>query len=93
MQRLREVSLQELLGLCRYRLAKGKEAFTIYLPPTKIPPTKPFKRVELEDKVVGVRYQIYVRSAERDGGWLIRVRVKETEPFNTIPIGEAMQRK
>jgi hypothetical protein len=86
--KIREVSLQELFSLCRYRLAKGKQAFTVYLPPTTIPPIRPLKRVEIEDTVVGVSYQFYVKPSCKDGGWLVKVRVI-TKPFNTL--GEALK--
>ena len=91
MQNLREVSLQELLALCRYRVAKGKQAFTIYLRPNCIPPLRPFKSVEVEDTVVGAVYRFYVKPSE-DGGWLVKTKMIP-KPFNTIPLslGEALK--
>ena len=87
--KIREVSLQEVLSLCRFKVAKGKQAFTLYLPPTCVPPLHPFKRVEVEDPIVGVNYQFYIKPSS-DGGWLVKTKVI-TKPFNTIPLGEALK--
>ena len=86
---LKEVQLNEVIAICRYKLAKGKTKFVLPLPPSKLPPIPPFKRKEVKDTVVNVIYEMFVRPTE-EGGWLIKVSVKETEPFNSI--GEALKK-
>ncbi len=89
--RLKEMALGEFLGLCRRKLAQGKGKFSIFLPPNILPPRnfKAYKRTVVRDDVAGVVYEILTRP-NVDGGWILKVLVKE-EPFNTIPIGEALK--
>jgi len=92
MEKLKQTTVPEFLANARLKLARGRERFTVYVPPTRIPPFKPYKVQEVVDEVVGVKYRVYTRPSQRDGGWLITVNVVR-EAFNTIPIGEALQRK
>jgi hypothetical protein len=82
MKQLKEVLEYEVVALCRHRLSKGKDRFTLYLPPKCLPPFKVYKETRLVDDVVGVTYVIYTRPSP--DGWLLKVKVRETEPFNPV---------
>jgi len=82
MKQLKEVLTYEIVGMCRYKVAKGRKKFTLYLDPKKIPPFNPLKAVEVEDEVAGLVYRIYTRPSE-EGGWLLHVVAKEI-PFNPV---------
>jgi hypothetical protein len=91
MKQLKQMTVPEFLALCRLKACK-KQVFKLYLPPTVLPPVKPFKRVEIKDEVMGARVGVYIRPNPNDGGWIAKVEIKY-ENFNTIPIGEVLQRK
>ncbi len=88
MEKLRQVSVNEFLALCRMQMAKGKSRFRIFLPATKLPPIKAYKTVVLEDSVAGVFLKCFASPTET-GGWVIRVQVEE-KPLNSL--GEALKR-
>ena len=78
---VKEMTIGETLALFRRKVARGKRAFTQYIPPHKIPPFRPFATHEVPDQVAGVVYDVYVRPNPQDGGWLLKVKVRE-QPFN-----------
>jgi hypothetical protein len=89
MEKLKQVSINEMLAMCRFRLSRGKQNFTLYLPPFQIPPIRPFRKTEVRDEIAGVVYQVYVKPSGVDGGWIIKVRATET-PINNL--GEALKK-
>jgi hypothetical protein len=90
MEKLRQMTLEELIALCRYRMAKGKTRFSLYLKPSTIPPLKPMRAHTLEDEITGRTLRVFVKPDANTGGWLIRVRVEEREPFNPVPVGKVI---
>ena len=82
--KLKEMTLQELLALCRYKIARGKSRFSLYLKPTIVPPVRPLKEKKVQDEVTGKVLVVYVMPEEKTGGWVVKVKVKEGEPFNPV---------
>jgi hypothetical protein len=84
--RLREMTVQELLAICRRKLAQGKTRFNHYLPPHTLPPgvLKAYKKTVLRDDVAGVDLEVFCKPSS-DGGWLLKIYVREV-PFNTLPL-------
>jgi len=84
MKQLKEMGLNELLALCRYQMARGKTQFRLYLKPTIVPPVKPLKERKIKDEITGKELRVFVVPDERTGGWIVKVRVYEVEPFNPV---------
>jgi hypothetical protein len=90
MERLKEMTLQGLLALCRYQMARGKERFRIYLKPTVVPPVKPLKEVKVKDEITGKELRLFVSPDQKSGGWIVKVQVSEGAPFNPVISGKVV---